>query len=79
MVVPLQRLKIQDDSFLEVQKNKPEAKVPAPPPKISRQICVSKMETATLIFTKFTASGNNKLKIAKKDKMTEKLKTLHVH
>ena len=30
-VVPLQRLKIQDDSLLEVQKNKPEAKVPAPP------------------------------------------------
>ena len=33
MVVPLQRLKIQDDTLLEVQKNKPEAKVPAPPQK----------------------------------------------
>ena len=33
VVVPLQRLKIQDDSFLEVQKNKPEAKMPAPPQK----------------------------------------------
>ena len=33
MVVPLQRLKIQDDSLLEVQKNKPEAKAPAPPQK----------------------------------------------
>ena len=29
-VVPLQRLKIQDDTFLEVPKNKPEAEVPAP-------------------------------------------------
>ena len=27
-VVPLQRLKIQDDTLLEVQKNKPEAEVP---------------------------------------------------
>ena len=33
MVVPLQRLKIQDDTLLEVQKNKPEAEVPAPPQK----------------------------------------------
>ena len=33
MVVPLQRLKIQDDILLEVQKNKPEAEVPAPPQK----------------------------------------------
>ena len=32
-VVPLQRLKIQDDTFLEVQKNKPEAEAPAPPQK----------------------------------------------
>ena len=32
-VVPLQRLKIQDDIFLEVQKNKPEAEAPAPPQK----------------------------------------------
>ena len=40
---------------------------------------MSKTETVTLFFTKFTASGDNKLKIAKKDKMTEKLKTLHVH
>ena len=32
-VVPLQRLKIQDDTLLEVQKNKPEDKVPAPPQK----------------------------------------------
>ena len=32
-VVPLQRLRIQDDTFLEVQKNKPEAEVPAPPQK----------------------------------------------
>ena len=32
-VVPLQKLKIQDDSLLDVQKNKPEAKAPAPPPK----------------------------------------------
>ena len=30
VVVPLQRLKIQDNSFLEVQKNEPEAKAPAP-------------------------------------------------
>ena len=29
-VVPLQRLKIQDDTLLEVQKNKPEADAPAP-------------------------------------------------
>ena len=29
-VVPLQRLKIQDDSLLEDQKNKPEAEAPAP-------------------------------------------------
>ena len=28
--VPLQRLKIQDDAFLEVLKNKPEVEVPAP-------------------------------------------------
>ena len=33
VVVPLQRLKIQDNSLLEVQKNKPEAKMPAPPQK----------------------------------------------
>ena len=33
MVVPLQRLKIQDDTLLEVQKNKPEAEVPASPQK----------------------------------------------
>ena len=33
VVVPLQRLKIQDDTLLEVQKNKPEAEVPAPPQK----------------------------------------------
>ena len=33
VVVPLQRLKIQDDSLLEVQKNKPVAKAPAPPQK----------------------------------------------
>ena len=32
-VVHLQRLRIQDDSLLEVQKNKPEAKAPAPPQK----------------------------------------------
>ena len=32
-VVPLQRLKIQDDSHPEAQKNKPEAEVPAPPQK----------------------------------------------
>ena len=32
-VVPLQRLKIQDDSLLEDQKNKPEAEAPAPPQK----------------------------------------------
>ena len=32
-VVPLQRLKIQDDTFLEAQKNKPEAEAPAPPQK----------------------------------------------
>ena len=32
-VVPLQRLKIQDDTLLDVQKNKPEAKVQAPPQK----------------------------------------------
>ena len=32
-VVPLQRLKIQDDSLPEAQKNKPEAEAPAPPPK----------------------------------------------
>ena len=32
-VVPLQRLKIQDDTFLEIQKNKPEAEAPAPPQK----------------------------------------------
>ena len=31
VVVPLQRLKIQDDSLLEVQKNKLEAEAPAPP------------------------------------------------
>ena len=30
VVVPLQRLRIQDDSLLEVQKNKPEAEAPAP-------------------------------------------------
>ena len=30
VVVPLQRLKIQDDSLLEDQKNKPEAEAPAP-------------------------------------------------
>ena len=30
VVIPLQRLKIQDDTL---QKNKPEAKVPAPPQK----------------------------------------------
>ena len=30
-VVPLQRLKIQDDTLLEEQKSKPEAKAPAPP------------------------------------------------
>ena len=29
-VVPLQRLKIKDDIFLEVQKNKPETEMPAP-------------------------------------------------
>ena len=29
-VVPLQRLKIQDDSLMEDQKSKPEAKAPAP-------------------------------------------------
>ena len=29
-VVPLQRLKIQNDSLLEDQKNKPEAEAPAP-------------------------------------------------
>ena len=33
VIVPLQRLKIQDDTFLEVLKNKPEAEVPAPPQK----------------------------------------------
>ena len=33
VVVPLQRLKIQDDSLLEDQKNKPEAEAPAPPQK----------------------------------------------
>ena len=33
VVVPLQRLQIQDDTFLEVQKNKPEAEAPAPPRK----------------------------------------------
>ena len=33
VVAPLQRLKIQDDSLLEVKKNKPEAKAPAPPQK----------------------------------------------
>ena len=32
-VVPLQRLRIQDDFLLEVQKNKPEAEAPAPPQK----------------------------------------------
>ena len=32
-VVPLQRLKIQGDSLLEDQKNKPEAEAPAPPQK----------------------------------------------
>ena len=32
-VVPLQRLRIQDDSLLELQKNKPEAEAPAPPQK----------------------------------------------
>ena len=32
-IVPLQRLKIQDDSLPEAQKNKPEAKAPAPPQK----------------------------------------------
>ena len=31
MVVPLQRLKIQDDSLLGEQKSKPEAEAPAPP------------------------------------------------
>ena len=30
-VVPLQRLKIQNDSLLEVQENEPEAEAPAPP------------------------------------------------
>ena len=33
VVVPLQRLKIQDDSFSEVHKNKPEAEALAPPQK----------------------------------------------
>ena len=33
VVVPLQRLKIQDDAFLEVLENKPEAEAPAPPQK----------------------------------------------
>ena len=33
VVVPLQRLKIQDDSLLEDQKNKLEAEAPAPPQK----------------------------------------------
>ena len=33
VVVPLQRLKIQDDSLLEDQKKKPEAEAPAPPQK----------------------------------------------
>ena len=33
VVVPLQRLKIQDDCLLEDQKNKPEAEAPAPPQK----------------------------------------------
>ena len=33
VVVPLQRLKIQDDSLLEDQKNKPEAEASAPPQK----------------------------------------------
>ena len=32
-LVPLQRLQIQDDTFLEVQENKPEARAPAPPQK----------------------------------------------
>ena len=32
-IVPLQRLKIQDDTFLEVPENKPEAEAPAPPQK----------------------------------------------
>ena len=30
-VVPLQRLKIQDDTFMEVPKSKPEAEAPTPP------------------------------------------------
>ena len=33
MVVPLQRLKIQDDSLPDAQKNKSEAEAPAPPQK----------------------------------------------
>ena len=42
VVVPLQRLKIQDDSLLEVQKNKPEAEASAPPQKSADKIAHQK-------------------------------------
>ena len=54
-VVPLQRLKIQDDTFLEVQKNKPEAEVPAPSPKIGKTDLYIKNGNYYFIFTKFTS------------------------
>ena len=40
-VVPLQRLKIQDDTFMEVPKSKLETEVPAPPKnKQKTDICI---------------------------------------
>ena len=36
-VVPLQRLKIQDDTLMEVPKSKLEAETPTTPPKIKQQ------------------------------------------
>ena len=35
-VVPLQRLKIQDDTLMEAPKNQPETEAPTPPQKINR-------------------------------------------
>ena len=48
-VVPLQRLKIQDDTLMEAPKTKLETEAPAPPKKYAdKQTCMSKMGTVTL-------------------------------
>ena len=82
-VVPLQRLKIQDDTLVEVPKSKLEAGTPTPCPKQTNNApCATNLREQLLYFNKSTsekhlyrlASGNNKSKTAKKDKRRRKCK-----